>query len=135
MLANFVGDNLGVNQIFGLIESFRGDYCCAICYATREEMQTKFKESEFYMRNREDYESDTARLDLETHVRGIKYLCPLNEVDNFHITENYSNDAMHTILQGVIPYVLGCLLHKISTSNKDFTVDIFNRKLSSILIV
>jgi hypothetical protein len=35
----FTADNLAVHETFGLIESFSRDFCCALCYCTREEMQ------------------------------------------------------------------------------------------------
>ena len=44
-LAQFTGDNLGMNQILGFIESFSCDYCCVLCYATREKMQVDFREN------------------------------------------------------------------------------------------
>ena len=38
-LAQFTGDNLGMNQMFGFIECFSADFCCLLCYATRDDMQ------------------------------------------------------------------------------------------------
>ncbi|XP_032792707.1 uncharacterized protein LOC116929552 [Daphnia magna] len=55
-LGQFTADNLGMNKIFGLVESFSGDYCCILCYATREDMQTYETEEEFELRCPREYE-------------------------------------------------------------------------------
>lgn len=41
-LGQFTADNLAINQNFGLIESFNSDYCCALCYSSKEERQIGF---------------------------------------------------------------------------------------------
>jgi hypothetical protein len=63
-LAHFTGDNLAVNQMFGFVGGFSGDYCCAICYATRNDMQTFTRERDFKLRNRQDYTKDIEALEL-----------------------------------------------------------------------
>ena len=52
-IANFVGDWLATNQLFGMIEGFRGDFSCYFCYATREQMSIHFSELFFELRSRD----------------------------------------------------------------------------------
>jgi hypothetical protein len=62
-LGQFITDNLGINQICGLVESLSGDYFCTLCYATREEMQRHHKEDKFILRCPIQYECDLSRLE------------------------------------------------------------------------
>lgn len=48
-VAQITGDNLGLNQMFGFVESFSGDHCCLLCYATCDDMNTFEKESDFQL--------------------------------------------------------------------------------------
>jgi hypothetical protein len=74
---------------------------CALCYATKEEMQNYVKENQFVLRTRAEYEKDCRDLaDSNSHVRGIKAYCKLNDLNYFHTTENWINDVMHTVFQG-----------------------------------
>ena len=57
-LAQYTADNLGLNEAFGLVTSFNSDGCCALCYATRDEMRRFYREHEFEMRTVEKYQQD-----------------------------------------------------------------------------
>ncbi len=133
-VSQFTGDNLGLNQIFGFIESFSADFCCIICYATREDMRTYNKESDFKLRTRVEYESDLSKLDDlppdKIHFRGVKSTCLFNELMHFHVCENWLNDPMHTLTEGVNPQVTGNVLHSISKIDSNVTVENFNREMS-----
>ena len=50
-LAQYTADNLGLKEAFGLVTSFNSDGCCALCYATRDEMRCFYHEHEFETRN------------------------------------------------------------------------------------
>ena len=80
-IVQFTADNLGLNQVFGLVQSFNCDYCCALCYATREEMQLYFEEKYFELRTPEKYEQDLRNLELSEseNIRGVVRRCVLNE--------------------------------------------------------
>lgn len=69
VLSQFTGDNLAINQIFGLTESFAHDYFCPLCYCSREESQNYFKEKDFHCRTPESY-----KLDIEALLRDINRL-------------------------------------------------------------
>jgi len=51
------------------------------------------------------------------HVRGVKRDCELNKLDVYHVTENYSIDIMHTLLEGTVGLELGCVLYCLITEN------------------
>jgi len=51
-----------------------------------------------------EYDQDVAELTKSqngaVHVRGVKRACELNHTPGYHVTENFSNDVMHTLLEG-----------------------------------
>jgi hypothetical protein len=109
-------DNLALNGMLGFIESFSADFFCTMCYAKQEEIQCKFKESEFELRTLDKYLVDVANLrNLRTtgkqHCRGVKKPCILNDIPGYHVTSNYSIDIMHTVLEGIVPVELSCVLY------------------------
>lgn len=124
-------DNLALNSILGFIESFSGDFFCTLCYATRESMQCFFTEDCFCMRTREEYDRDVSKLTslsgTVNHVRGVKRSCELNKLNGFHVTENYSNDVMHSVLEGLVPIELGCILFALISEKRLFSLDQLNR--------
>lgn len=105
-------DNLALNGILGFIESFSCDHFCTLCYATQDDIQSKFYESEFTLRTLSSYKSDIHGLKQSSckHVRGVKKECKLNNIDGFHVTNNWSLDIMHIVLEGIVPYELSCIL-------------------------
>nr|XP_047141617.1 uncharacterized protein LOC124816419 isoform X1 [Hydra vulgaris]XP_047141618.1 uncharacterized protein LOC124816419 isoform X1 [Hydra vulgaris]XP_047141619.1 uncharacterized protein LOC124816419 isoform X1 [Hydra vulgaris]XP_047141620.1 uncharacterized protein LOC124816419 isoform X1 [Hydra vulgaris]XP_047141621.1 uncharacterized protein LOC124816419 isoform X1 [Hydra vulgaris] len=50
-------------------------------------------------------------LALRTHSHGVKANCCLNKIPGFHVVENFALDPMHTLLEGVVPFELGCILY------------------------
>lgn len=141
VVSQFTGDNLALNQIFGLTESFSHDYFCPICYCTREESQNNFLEKDFQLRTRTPYEFDLEQLEFlepgSLHFRGIKRACMLNRLLYFHIILNWVNDCMHTVLQGFGPYVCALVI-KTFINQKLFNItelnDAINKVFSSLRV-
>ncbi|XP_047142364.2 uncharacterized protein LOC124816727 [Hydra vulgaris] len=107
-------DNLALNGLFGFIECFFADFFCTICLATKETIQLKTYESDFEMRTIDSYNNDLKALEmlaLRTHSHGVKANCCLNKIPGFHVVENFALDPMHTLLEGVVPFELGCILY------------------------
>jgi hypothetical protein len=121
-------DNLALNGMLGFIESFACDYFCTLCYATQEDIQTKFTESEFSLRTFSSYKDDLNSLRKKNckHVRGVKSECKLNGIDGYHITSNWSLDIMHVVLEGIVPYELSCILRGLCQSVKNLNLDTIN---------
>ena len=135
-LAQFTGDNLGMNQMFGFIESFASDFCCLLCYATREEMQTYERESDFSLRTKETYANDLTMLNSlpagKNHYRGVKRQCALNALPSYHIIDNWTNDSMHTSLEGFMPYVTGAVLFHINRLCPEITLSFVNQQILQV---
>ena len=137
-LAQFTAENLAINQTFGLIESFSKDFCCALCYCTKVEMQNGFYENCFVLRTPALYEVDLADLKnsngSRAHVRGVKYVSVFNLLVYYHIMNNWINDSMHTFLEGIVPYVIGLILETLIADGL-FTVDELNDSMLKVMSV
>jgi len=134
-ICHVTADNLALNGLMGFIESFSGSYFCTICYATSDEIQVKFREEDFTKRTLREHRKDLAGLATASRARrnncrGVKRDCALNEIDGFHVTNNWSLDIMHILFEGVIPVELGCVLYGLCDVDKCLTLDDVNRNLS-----
>lgn len=45
-----IGDNAGLNSIFDFVSSFNAEFCCRICIASKNQMQTMVEENENLLR-------------------------------------------------------------------------------------
>jgi hypothetical protein len=111
ILAQVVGDNLGLHSILSFSESFRFDYNCDLCLSTADAQQTYFRESAFVMRTAELYK---AHVDIMTSTGnpsfGLKRNCCLSELDFYHPAENFTCDIMHDLLEGVAQFEINLFL-------------------------
>nr|XP_047132666.1 uncharacterized protein LOC124811327 [Hydra vulgaris] len=60
VLAQIIGDNLGLNGILGYVESFTATYPCRICKMKRKDFDSIFVESVELLRTRECYDYDVS---------------------------------------------------------------------------
>jgi hypothetical protein len=110
-LVLFSADNLGAHSVFGFLESFNARKFCRFCDASKGDK--KFLESEYMLRSQTSYDNCVSRLtdaDYNPSLTGIKGGCILNEIPYFHVVSNYALDAMHDLLEGVIPFELQAIL-------------------------
>jgi hypothetical protein len=134
------GRQPGYESVLGFIKSFSCDYCCLLCYATRNDTQIEFREEEFTLRTHDAYEKDLldlARLEKSSnpiHFRGVKTRCVLNDLNHFKVTDNWVNDAMHTLLEGVILTTMGGLIFTMSNRCKTITFESINHHSPPITI-
>ncbi|XP_066589332.1 uncharacterized protein [Prorops nasuta] len=124
-----IGDNLGLNQVLGFVESFKANYFCRICKMTYEETCTCVKEDLSKLRLTRNYEGDVTLADIDK--TGIKEACVFNQVNGFHLLDNVTVDAMHDILEGVCSYVMTSLLYTFVFTKKYFTVQYLNMQFQS----
>ncbi|XP_047140189.1 uncharacterized protein LOC124805826 isoform X1 [Hydra vulgaris] len=108
-----------------------------MCYAKQSEIQNLFTEDKFILRTVKTHQQDVQNLmQMENagvnHVRGVKKDSVLNKIPDFHITNNFAIDPMHTILEGLIPINLAAILTKICKEKKIFTINILNKRMSYI---
>jgi hypothetical protein len=85
-------------------------------------------ENKTLLRNIQNYEHDVALNDKT--MTGIKGPCPLNEMDNFHVTWNRAPDIMHDILEGICPLEVKLVLYELIRKGC-FTSDTLNARITS----
>ena len=116
ILGLFSADNLGAHSLFGFLESFSANYPCRYCLAHKDEIQFKFFDTDFTRRTRTHTDACVANLAEATYnpaQTGIKTSCILNDLTNFHCTEQSVVDCMHDVLEGLVPYELGLILQSL----------------------
>ena len=88
----------------------------------------------FTLRTRESHALDLAGLhnvQPGCHVRGVKYDCVFNQLLAFHSLDNWINDCMHTLFEGVITYVLGLAIAAL-IAEKYVTVGELNDRMAKL---
>lgn len=124
-----LGDNLGLNSIFGMVESFKANHCCRICKVRSEESAKFTVEDESKLRTRENYEEDVEEADASKTC--IKESCTFNKINDFHITQNLSLDMMHDLLEGVCVYVMQSIISKLIFEKEYFTLEFLNCRIQN----
>ncbi|KAL7298938.1 hypothetical protein TKK_0008039 [Trichogramma kaykai] len=122
-----IGDNLGLNEIFGFTQSFTTDFYCRICKMTHQECCQATVEDVSKIRNRIVYDIDAKVPDV--HTSGLRESCVFNRIIDFHIADSSSIDILHDFLEGVCSYdiheILNCLIFK----KKIFTLERLNSRI------
>lgn len=119
-----LGDNLGLNNVLGMVGSFSAKYFCRFCKVTKsdsEKVATGCTENPALLRDPQNYEDD-----LKTNnasETGIKEECVYNEIPSFHMTTNYSVDEMHDMREGVGNYAMTHIMKGI-TAQKTGVIDL-----------
>lgn len=123
ILANILGDNLGLNNVLGFTTSFNSNFYCRFCTRQKSDMCHDGVEHTNHMRNKENYTSALNTKDVK--LTGIKAECLFNQLDSFHAAQNFSADIAHDLYEGVCNYDLcEVLLHFISS--KTYSIEVFN---------
>ena len=115
-LALFSADNLGYHSLFGFLENFKASKFCRLCDITKEESQCMFYESDFSVRTKESYNQAVNTIGQPGYKEsdtGIKHGCIFNELQYFHVMENFAVDAM----EGIIPFELCAVLEALQADN------------------
>ncbi|XP_034945926.1 uncharacterized protein [Chelonus insularis] len=92
-LALILGDNLGLHELFGLVESFSANYFCRFCLINKNDINKVFNEELCNFQNKDNYYNGL--LVNNVAATGIKERCFFHELSEFHFTENLSADVMH----------------------------------------
>ena len=124
--AGVTGDNLGLNEILGFVESFSANFSCRICKMHKREMKKTVLEDETLLRNKENYESDLN--DNDASSTGIKSYSILNNIVDFHVTNNDIVDLMHDVAEGVANFGM-CEILNYYVSNDLVSVNLLNNSL------
>ncbi|XP_034951242.1 uncharacterized protein [Chelonus insularis] len=124
-LALLSGDNLGLNCLFGLHESFNSNHYCRFCREHKDQMEKQLKENNTMIRNKKNYEADLLNLQ-----NGIKQGCFFHDIPNFHLTVNLYGDLMHDLFEGIWRYELPLILkHIVENKNNLLSLDMLNDRI------
>jgi len=128
------GDNLGIHQIFGFSQSFKADKCCHFCYASDEDRQRCFRESDVMMRDRDSHQQDCERVvagHSDAKESGVHRSCCLAELKYFSIPENICPDAMHDVLEGCLQYELKLIIRQMVVVDQVMSLNDINSRILS----
>lgn len=124
------GDNLGLNGILGMVESFSATHYCRFCMMTKEECQYTFSsvKANSLARNAIDHRSHVA----ESNPRETGVVCgsPLDELQYFKVIESFTPDIMHDILEGVLKLELPLIMESFIKQGY-ITIDYVNLHLDA----
>lgn len=63
-LVLILGDNLGLNSMFGFVECFKANFWCRICKIESKNISTLSVEDPLFLRTRENYDNDLKKIFL-----------------------------------------------------------------------
>lgn len=122
-IAQIIGDNVGLHQMMRLKEAWLGKNICHLCDATSETIQENISISNFNEKNKEFFEN------LNFQDSGIKALCPLNKLKNYHIMQNYAFDLTHDLWEGIVQKEIELIIHTFIYKYKFFSLEYINEML------
>ncbi|KAG8177494.1 hypothetical protein JTE90_008678 [Oedothorax gibbosus] len=95
------GDNLGLNKLLGLVESFSANYCCRFCVVHKHAMHTMTQEESGLLRTKDLHDQHVQEAaDTSSIVLGVKGSCPFNDLNYWHSTDNLVVDIVHDLFEG-----------------------------------
>ena len=80
------------------------------------------------LRNINNYEADLRLNDPAS--TGVKTLCILNDIENFHVANNYTPDVMHDLLEGVCALEVHLVIANLIQAGF-FDLDLINSRITS----
>lgn len=85
-------------------------YYCRICELSKDECQKATKDDLTKYRTKESYAIALDIIETSTEVdlketKGIARYCVLNDLNFFHMYDNFNVDIMHDMCEGVIPFL------------------------------
>lgn len=108
LLAQILGDNLGLNEVLGYTKSFNSHRYCRICTRTKMECQNDYTEKIDYIRDKNMYCKECTTTDKSS---AVKENSVWNSLCYFHVTDNKACDIMHDIYLGVARYNISKVLN------------------------
>lgn len=128
------GDNAGLNLMLGFVRSPAANYYCRQCKCTKFECQFLCRENRQQLRNVANY-TDDINSEIEIDIRasrcGIRENSIFNNINSYHVVENYAHDMMHDFWEGVCKYDISQVLTKLI--NDVFTLDELNNRKESFI--
>ncbi|GFQ94321.1 uncharacterized protein LOC106175700 [Trichonephila clavata] len=133
-LWQILGDNLGLNKLFGFVECFSANFCCRFCLVHKNELQKMFKEDNSLLRHKAGHDAhvrDVMEENITTAMCGVKSDCPFNELGYWHVTSNLVVDVMHDLLEGWCATETYLILHQYIFKDKFLTLSVLNDRISN----
>lgn len=127
VLALILGDNLGLSQILGFVDSFNANIFCRFCLTEKQYRFTTFCERNCVLRTAENYRR---LLSASVSTSGVKEQCVFNEIDSFDVNENLIVDPQHNLLEGVLHYDVALILNYLIYVRKFFSLDQLNLRIT-----
>lgn len=104
-------DNLGGNVALGFAQSLAATYFCRMCLCTKDETKHISTAMPEKYRTKSSYDEaiqmiyHSSKVDLK-ETKGITEYCVLNNLECFHILNNWTADVMHDLCEGAIGFLL-----------------------------
>lgn len=129
------GDTLAMHELLGLLGP-SANFFCRECTITRNKFLEDPYVNQYPLRDRQWYETNLQRLqtkEVSSKECGLKPGgCILNDLEQFHLTDNHSFDVMHDLAEGVIPVTLQLVLAQYyRNKNLGFSIDFINHRLKT----
>jgi len=131
-LAQVLGDNLGIRQIFGIKACFIGENICHLCNASTNLIQKFHHESDFIRKTKKSYDNRIKTLNADPNnvkLFGLNTGTILNDLNYFHITSNHMFDLAHDIWEGIGRLEINLLLEQLIKIEKLFSLDLLNDRI------
>lgn len=122
------GDNLAINTILGLAESFTANYFCRMCKLHSKATKIATVENTAFIRTQAVHDRDVQRNDMTS--TGVKHKCIWDELKSFKITENIYADIMHDLV-GVADYDMSFIIDYMVQQKKWLSYDELNDLVQS----
>ncbi|XP_062705148.1 uncharacterized protein LOC134287393 [Aedes albopictus] len=130
----FCGDSLAMHDVFGLLGP-SAKYFCRVCTISRPEFHDD-PTKECPLRDAAWYATNLAAVQCGEQSPtecGLKACGSiLNELPNFHITDNWTLDVMHDLAEGIIPLTLQLVMGRyVKQKDLRFTKSFINHRIST----
>ncbi|XP_034253504.1 uncharacterized protein LOC117652584 [Thrips palmi] len=125
VLGVILGDNKGLHEICGFMESFNANFLCRMCKCSKQQLHSMVKEDPSLLRTPEDYAADVELNDSE--VTGIKEKCVFTRIPSFEAPTDICVDEFHDVIEGVAHYTMLPVLRHFHAINKNFLPTLNNR--------
>ncbi|XP_051167361.1 uncharacterized protein LOC127285403 [Leptopilina boulardi] len=126
-LCLILGDNLGLNEILGFVESFNSGKPCRICKASIDEIKNLINEKDDLLRTKESYQQDCD--ENNPSETGINEECIFHKVFGFHVCDNIILDLMHDIFEGTASFTLLKIVNYFIFEKKLFSLEFLNQRI------
>ena len=133
-VAQFIGDNLGINGMFNYVEAFNATTTyCRFCEMHGADASQHYSDVPALRRTEASHAAHLANQAShpgQKHTAGVRGDCILNKIPSFHVTRNYTVALVHDIFHGIAKETV-CLVCFHLIEMKCFTLEQLNSALEN----